>query len=111
MVCLVYTLSIAARYVVSTVLDPIRVELHLTDSGVAWLTGAAFGLFYVVLGVPLSWLIDRKNRRTIVAACLVLWLVMTAVCGLARTSWQFFSARVGLTIGEAGGTPVANSLL
>jgi predicted MFS family arabinose efflux permease len=111
MMCLVYTMSIADRYVVSTVLDPIRIELHLTDSGVAWLTGAAFGLFYVVLGFPLSWLIDRKNRRNIVADCLVLWSVMTAVCGLARTSWQFFFARVGVTIGEAGGTPGANSLL
>jgi MFS family permease len=111
MMCLVYTLSIADRYVVSTVLDPIRLELHLTDRGVAILTGFAFGLFYVVLGFPLSWLIDRKNRRNIVAACLVLWSVMTAVCGLARTSWQFFFARVGVTIGEAGGTPGANSLL
>jgi MFS family permease len=111
MMCLVYTLSIADRYVVSTVLDPIRLELHLTDAGVAWLTGAAFGLFYVVLGFPLSWLIDRRNRRTIVAACLVLWSVMTAVCGLARTSLQFFLARVGVTVGEAGGTPGANSLL
>src|SRR5215475_3862858 len=88
MMCLVYTLSIADRYVVSTVLDPIRIELHLTDSGVAWLTGAAFGLFYVVLGFPLSWLIDRKSRRNIVALCLVIWSAMTAVCGLARTSFE-----------------------
>jgi MFS family permease len=111
MMCLVYTLSIADRYVVSTVLDPIRIELHLTDKGVALLTGLAFGLFYVVLGFPLSWLIDRYNRRKIVAACLVLWSAMTAVCGLARTSLEFFLARVGVTIGEAGGTPGANSLL
>ena len=111
MMCLVYTLSIADRYVVSTVLDPIRHELHLTDKGVALLTGLAFGLFYVVLGFPLSWLIDRYNRRRIVGACLVLWSAMTAVCGLARTSLEFFLARVGVTIGEAGGTPGANSLL
>ena len=32
MMVLVYTLSIADRYVVSTVLEPIRVELHLSDS-------------------------------------------------------------------------------
>ncbi len=111
MMCLVYTLSIADRYVVSTVLDPIRHELELTDKGVALLTGLAFGLFYVVLGFPLSWLIDRYNRRKIVAACLVLWSAMTAVCGLARTSLEFFLARVGVTVGEAGGTPGANSLL
>ena len=111
MMCLVYTLSIADRYVVSTVLDPIRNELHLTDKGVALLTGLAFGLFYVVLGFPLSWLIDRYNRRRIIGACLVLWSAMTAVCGLARTSFEFFLARVGVTVGEAGGTPGANSLL
>jgi MFS family permease len=111
MMCLVYTMSIADRYVVSTVLDPIRIELHLTDLGVAWLTGVAFGLFYVILGFPLSWLIDRGNRRHIISVCLVVWSAMTAVCGLARTSTQFFLARVGVTIGEAGGTPGANSLL
>jgi MFS family permease len=111
MMCLVYTLSIADRYVVSTVLDPIRIDLHLTDFSVAMLTGTAFGLFYVVLGFPLSWLIDRKSRRNIVAICLVLWSVMTAVCGLARTSVEFFFARVGVTVGEAGGTPGANSIL
>jgi MFS family permease len=111
MMCLVYTLSIADRYVVSTVLDPIRLELHLTDSGVAMLTGLAFGLFYVILGFPLSYLIDRYNRRKIVAVCLVLWSAMTAVCGLARNSFEFFLARVGVTVGEAGGTPGANSLL
>ena len=38
MMCLVYTLSIADRYVVSTVLEPIRLELHLTNLGVALLT-------------------------------------------------------------------------
>lgn len=111
MMCLVYTLSIADRYVVSTVLDPIRDELHLTNLGVSLLTGMAFGVFYILLGFPLSWLIDRYNRRKIVAVCLVLWSIMTAVCGLARTSFEFFLARVGVTVGEAGGTPGANSLL
>jgi predicted MFS family arabinose efflux permease len=111
MMCMVYTLSIADRYVVSTVLEPIRLELHLTNFGVSILTGFAFGLFYILLGFPLSWLIDRYNRRRIIAACLVLWSVMTALCGLARTSLEFFLARVGVTVGEAGGTPGANSLL
>ena len=111
MMCLVYTLSIADRYVVSTVLDPIKNDLHLTNLGVSLLTGMAFGVFYIILGFPLSWMIDRYNRRRIVAVCLVLWSVMTAVCGLARTAFEFFLARVGVTVGEAGGTPGANSLL
>ena len=64
MMCLVYTLSIADRYVVSTVLDPIRLELHLSDAGIAWLTGVALAFFYVILGFPLSWLIVRAARST-----------------------------------------------
>jgi MFS family permease len=111
MMCLVYTLSIADRYVVSTVLEPIRLELHLTDSGIAWLTGVALAFFYVILGFPLSALIDRKSRRNIIAVCLVMWSIMTTLCGLARTWVQLFFARVGVGIGEAGGTPGANSLL
>ena len=33
--CLIYTINIADRYVVSTVLEPIRIELHLSDKGYA----------------------------------------------------------------------------
>ena len=108
---LVYTLSIADRYVISTVLEPIRLELQLSDSGIAWLTGVSLALFYVVLGFPLSWLIDRGNRRNIIAWCLIGWSVMTTLCGLSRTYLQLLFARIGVGIGEAGGTPGANSII
>lgn len=109
--CLVYTISIADRYVTSTVLESIRVDLQLSDSGVAFMTGTALATFYVVMGFPLSWLIDRYNRRNIIAACLVFWSAMTAVTGVARTQWQFMLTRMGVGVGEAGGTPGASSIL
>jgi len=111
MMCLVYTLSIADRYVTSTVLEPIRKDLHLSDSGVAFLTGTALAAFYVVLGFPLSWLIDRKSRRNIIAISLVVWSVMTTFTGLAKSQLQFMLSRIGVGIGEAGGTPGASSIL
>jgi hypothetical protein len=37
--CAVYAINIAARYVVTTVFEPIRLELKLTDAGAAFLTG------------------------------------------------------------------------
>jgi len=109
--CMVYAISIADRYVVSTVLDPIRGELHLTDSGVALLTGAPLALFYVTFGIPLSWLADRSNRRNILSLSLVVWSAMSAWCGLTRTAFQFMIARIGVGVGEAGGTPPANSII
>ena len=111
MMVLVYTLSIADRYVISTVLEPIRLELGLTDSGIAFLTGVSLALFYVVLGFPISWLIDRGNRRNIIAFCLVAWSVMTAFCGLSKNYIQLLLSRIGVGIGEAGGTPGANSII
>ena len=64
---LVYTLSIADRYVVSTVLDDIKRDLSLTDQGVAMLSSWPLALFYVVLGFPVSYILDRHNRTKIVA--------------------------------------------
>jgi MFS family permease len=111
MMVLVYTLSIADRYVISTVLEPIRLELQLTDSGIAFLTGVALALFYVVLGFPISYLIDRGNRRNIIAICLILWSAMTAFTGLSKNYIQLLISRIGVGVGEAGGTPGANSII
>jgi predicted MFS family arabinose efflux permease len=111
MMCLVYTLSITDRYMITQVLEPIRLELHLTDSGVGWLTGPSLAFFYVILGFPISWLIDRSNRRNIISASIVAWSAMTLCTGLSRNYWQLLASRIGIGIGEAGGTPGANSII
>jgi MFS family permease len=108
---LVYTLSIADRYSISTVLEPIRIELQLSDSRIAFLTGVSLALFYVFFGIPLSMLADRWNRRNIIAVSLVAWSVMTVLCGTARNYTQLLLARIGVGVGEAGGTPAANSII
>ena len=109
--CLIYAINIADRYVVSTVLEQIRLELHLTDRGVAILTGWPLAIFYGTFGIALSWLADRVNRRNILAASLIVWSAFTAVCGITRTYWQFLFARVGVGIGEAGGTPPSTAIV
>src|SRR6202161_650375 len=101
--CLIYAINIADRYVVSTVLEPIRLELDLTDKGVAWLTGAPLAIFYVSFGILISWLADRSNRRNILAASLIIWSAFTALCGISKNYWQFLAGRVGVGVGAAGG--------
>lgn len=107
---LVYSISIADRYVLSTLLGPISKELNLTDSGAASL-GIPLALFYVVMGIPLSWLCDRTNRRNLLAASVAAWSLMTALTGYTKGYWDLLLARVGVGIGEAGGTPACNSIL
>ncbi|HVN45703.1 MAG TPA: MFS transporter [Steroidobacteraceae bacterium] len=109
--CAVYATNIAARYVVTTVFEPIRLELRLTDAGAAFLTGMPLALFYVVCGIPIAWLADRSNRRNIIAASLILWSGFTVLCGLATSYWQFLLARIGAGVGEAGATPPSTSIV
>jgi MFS family permease len=109
--CLVYAINIAARYVVTTVFEPIRLELVLTDAGAAFLTGVPLALFYVVFMIPIAWLADRSNRRNIVAASLIIWSGFTAFCGMAQAYWQLLIGRVGVGFGEAGATPPSASLV
>ena len=111
LMCAVYTLSITDRYMVTQVLEPIRLELHLSDSGVGWLTGPSLAFFYVILGFPISWLIDRSNRRNIISVSIIAWSAMTVCTGLSRNYWQLLVSRIGIGVGEAGGTPGANSLI
>ena len=108
---LVYTINIADRYVMSTVLEPIRVELGLSDGGVAFLTGVSLALFYVTMGLPLSWVADRYNRRNLLAVSIAVWSAMTALCGMAAGYWSLLLARIGVGIGEAGGTPPCNTII
>ena len=107
----VYTLSIADRYVMSTLLEPIKLELGLSDSGIAVLTGTAMALFYVLFGFPLSWLLDRYSRRNIIAISVIVWSAMTTATGLAHSYWHLLLLRIGVGVGEAGGTPGASSIL
>jgi MFS family permease len=107
----VYALNIADRFSISTVIEPIRKELHLSDGGVAAITGVALGVLYVTIGIPIAAFADRANRRNILVLALAVWSAMTTLCGFARTSWHLFLARVGVGIGETGGTPPSTSML
>lgn len=108
---LAYTINIADRYVMSTVLEQIRLELKLSDGGVAFLTGVSLALFYVTMGIPLSWVADRYNRRNLLAVSITIWSAMTALCGLSQGYMQLLLARIGVGIGEAGGTPSCASIV
>jgi predicted MFS family arabinose efflux permease len=108
---LVYALNIADRFSISTLIEPIRQELQLSDSGIAFLTGVALALFYVTIGIPIATLADHANRRNILALALAVWSGMTALCGITQSYWQLLLARFGVGIGEAGGTPPSTSIL
>ena len=106
-----YALAFVDRQILSLLLEPIRLDLHITDTQASLLVGAAFALLYVSVGLPLGWLADRVNRRNMIAASILAWSAMTAACGAAGTYLHLFLARMGVGIGEAGFSPAAVSML
>ncbi|REE07555.1 putative MFS family arabinose efflux permease [Paraburkholderia sp. BL27I4N3] len=108
---LVYTVNIADRYVVSTLIEPIKHEFKLSDSEVGFMTGTAIALFYVTLSLPLGLLADRVNRKRMISVALAVWSGFTVMCGASSSALTFFLSRLGVGIGEAGCMPCAVSLL
>lgn len=107
----VYVFNIADRYVISTLIEPIKAELQLSDSAIGFLTGTALAIFYTGMGIPLGVLADRIERRGLIALSIGIWSAMTAACGAAANFTQLLLARIGVGIGEAGGTPASQSML
>ncbi len=108
---LVYVTNYADRSILSTLTQPIKLEFGLSDSMMGAMGGIAFALFYTTAGIPVAMLADRVNRTYIMAGACAIWSAFTAVCGLVTNAWQLFFARVGVGIGEAGGSPPAHSII
>lgn len=107
------TLNFLDRQVLNILAEPIKNDLHLSDTQIGLLTGLAFALFYTFLGIPIARFTDRPttDRPKLIAFCLAFWSGMTALCGLAQNFHQLLLARVGVGAGEAGCTPAAHSLI
>jgi MFS family permease len=108
---LIYALNIADRFVLSTLIEPIKHEFALSDAAVGFLTGVGLAIFYSTAGIPLGMLADRTNRKRLIVLSMLAWSALTALCGLSRTFWQLLVARIGVGVGEGGATPAQQSLL
>jgi MFS family permease len=118
---LIYILNFVDRNLLAVVAPELKPELGISDTAFGLLTGFGFALLYTIVGIPLAQFAERGNRVKIMAACIALWSIMTAFCGLATeitiggmvigAFWVLLFCRVGVGIGESGCTPPATSLI
>jgi MFS family permease len=99
------------KVILTLLTEPIRQTLSLSDTQLGLLQGAGIVLFTGIATLPLGWLSDRYDRRVVLAACVVLWSAATAMRGTAMDYGVLFVASVGLGVGEAGLTPITNSMI
>ena len=108
---LVYTMSFIDRQIMGILMEPIKREFQVSDAAMGLLSGLTFALFYSTLAIPFGRYADRANRRNFVAGCCAAWSAMTALCGMATGYWSLALARVGVAVGEAGGTAPSLSMI
>ena len=108
---LTYVLNFLDRQLMTILLEPIKEEFGASDTAMGFLTGFAFALFYAILGIPVARLADQWSRRNVIGISITIWSAMTALCGVATSFWQLALLRIGVGVGEAGGTPPSHSMI
>lgn len=111
LLALVNLLNALDKLILSIVLEPIKQEFSLSDSQMGLIAGLSLALFNAAAMVPIGVLADRVNRRNLIATCLAIWSMATALGGMAANWVQLLLSRVVVGVGEAGGGPASLSMI
>jgi predicted MFS family arabinose efflux permease len=111
MLTIAYTFNFIDRQILVILQEPIKADMGLSDAQLGLLSGFSFALVYITAGIPIAYWADRGNRRNIVALAVTVWSGMTALSGFAQNYTQLLLARIGVGIGEAGGSPPAHAMI
>jgi len=108
---LIFAFQYLDRFVLSIVTEAVEADFHITDSQVGLLMGFAFSVPFAVTLVPYGVLVDRWNRRNILAVALAVWSASTALVGLTRNAVELGLARAIIAGAESANNPSALSML
>jgi predicted MFS family arabinose efflux permease len=111
MLTIAYAFNFIDRQILVILQEPIKADMGLSDAQLGLLSGFSFALVYITAGIPIAYWADRGNRRNIVALAVTVWSGMTALSGFAQNYTQLLFARIGVGIGEAGGSPPAHAMI
>ncbi len=100
----IYVFNYIDRQLMAILIEPVKLEFGISDTGIGLLSGVTFAVFYTVFGLPLGRLSDRIGRKPVIAFSCMAWSLMTMLCGMAGNFFTLVLARIGVAIGEAGGT-------
>ncbi len=108
---IVYVFNFIDRNILSILGQSIKDDLGISDTAFGFLGGIAFAIFYTFMGIPIARLADKKSRKVILSVCLAIWSAMTALCGLVQSFAHLVLCRIGVAVGEAGGSPPSHSII
>jgi len=108
---IVYVFNFIDRTIINILTEPIKLSFGLEDWQMGLLGGPAFAVLYTFLGIPIARGAEKYNRVIIISLAVTVWSLFTALCGFAMSFMMLFLFRIGVSIGEAGCVPPAQSLI
>lgn len=103
--------SVADRALLGVVTEPVRLDLGLSDTQMSLANGLLFVAFNLGAGLFIARMVDRGNRKRILAVGVLGWSLATAATGYATDFFTLSLARIAVGIGEATAFPVALSMI
>ncbi|HLZ64560.1 MAG TPA: MFS transporter [Ktedonosporobacter sp.] len=98
------------RNVLAGAANVVAKELGFGLDGIGQIS-SAFLVVYTLCAVPLGIWADRARRKDVVATCVAVWSLATALTALVTGFTTLFLSRMVLGIGEAGYFPAGTALL
>lgn len=111
LLALAYACHSVDRQIIAVAIEPIKAEFHASDRAMGLLGGLGYGIAFSIACLPVGWLVDRVNRRTLFAGLLSLWSGLTLLCSFAGSFGSLLLFRMGVGAAEAGAQPICLSLI
>jgi MFS family permease len=106
-----YTVNLFDRGLMIILLEPIKLDLKLSDTQLGILTGFAFSIFYSTAGIPIARWADRGDRVTITSLAMAVYAMTAMACSFVVNFHQLLIARVIAGAGDAGVQPPTYALI
>jgi MFS family permease len=107
---LLFVINYMDRQVFSAVLQPMKVDLGLTDAQCG-LVATIFTLGMALFSFPIAYMVDRWSRKKAVGIMAILWSGFTFATGMATNFVALIIPRALVGLGEAGFVPGGNALI
>lgn len=88
------------RYVLASIIPPLKADLHLSDAEIGWLS-SAFMIGYFVASPVFGVFGDRYARKGLIAFGVTAWSLGTVLSGLAQDYGTLLGCRILVGLGEA----------
>lgn len=108
---LAYFLYFSDVQLITLLVGPIEQAYRVNDTRFSLLAASPPVIAILAAGLPMAMLVDRWNRRNLLAVAILLWTAMNVLCAFAPSFAMLFALKVGVAIGGVCYYPTVVSLL